>query len=97
MKIFSRSQASAPGSPGTTEIGLDRLRPGKSAVLVRYEQNSELAERLMELGLTPGTSVQVIREAPFGDPLQIYFRGTDVGIRKADAAHLIVRTEETRE
>ncbi len=42
--------------------------------------------RLMELGLVPGTRVELISVAPLGDPLELLVRGASLSIRKAEAA-----------
>ncbi|OQX68941.1 MAG: hypothetical protein B6A08_07360 [Sorangiineae bacterium NIC37A_2] len=41
--------------------------------------------RLLELGLVPGTSVTLVRQAPFGDPLELRARGSVLSIRRAEA------------
>ena len=48
---------------------------------------------LMELGLLPGTGVEVLRVAPLGDPIQILVRGCRLSIRRADAARLLVQLD----
>lgn len=47
---------------------------------------SPVIARLLELGMTPGTPVEVVRRAPFGDPIEILLRGTRLCLRRADAA-----------
>jgi len=42
--------------------------------------------RLMELGLVPGTRVELKAIAPLGDPLELLVRGASLSIRRADAA-----------
>ena len=42
--------------------------------------------RLMELGLVPGTRVELKAVAPLGDPLELLVRGSSLSIRRADAA-----------
>ena len=42
--------------------------------------------RLMELGLVPGTRVELKAVAPLGDPLELLVRGASLSIRRADAA-----------
>jgi len=39
----------------------------------------------MELGIIPGTRVQVLRVAPFGDPLELRARGCNLSIRASEA------------
>ena len=47
-------------------------------ILPRNEKN-----RLQSLGLSPGTKVEVIRVAPFGDPVQIRYGDCDLIISKS--------------
>ncbi|HLV21551.1 MAG TPA: FeoA family protein [Polyangiaceae bacterium] len=47
--------------------------------------------RLMELGLVPGTRLQLIGRAPLGDPLELLVRGCSLSIRRAEAASVEVR------
>jgi ferrous iron transport protein A len=41
--------------------------------------------RLMELGLVPGTRVQLVGVAPLGDPIELLVRGASLSIRRAEA------------
>jgi Fe2+ transport system protein FeoA len=47
--------------------------------------------RLMELGLLPGTRVEVKGVAPLGDPLELLVRGSSLSIRRAEARLIGVR------
>jgi ferrous iron transport protein A len=71
-------------------VTLDELAVGARARVagVGGERSSML--RLMELGLLPGTAVEVVRVAPLGDPLEIRLRGYSLSIRKqlAEAVEL---------
>lgn len=44
--------------------------------------------RLMELGLVPGTRVELVGVAPLGDPLELLVRGASLSIRRAEAASI---------
>ena len=48
----------------------------------------EGAERLMELGLTAGAVFEVIKVAPFGDPVEICLRGYRLCLRKDETKHV---------
>jgi len=48
----------------------------------------------MEFGLVPGTTVEVVRVAPLGDPLQLLVRGCRLSIRLAEAAEVTVFSGE---
>jgi ferrous iron transport protein A len=49
-----------------------------------------IVRRLMELGLVPGTSVELVRRAPLGCPYELRVRGTHLSIRKSEAEHVHV-------
>ncbi|MAF26749.1 MAG: FeoA family protein [Gemmatimonadota bacterium] len=69
---------------------LDKVPPGTEAVIQEVGGLPEGSRRLMELGLVPGTRVQVIRRAPLGDPLEIRVRGTHLSLRLSEAAEVYV-------
>lgn len=47
-------------------------------------------EKLLSMGLTPGTAFTVTRVAPLGDPVEIRVRGFALSLRKGDADALRV-------
>ncbi|EGV31268.1 FeoA family protein [Thiorhodococcus drewsii AZ1] len=44
--------------------------------------------KLLSMGITPGVTLEVMRVAPLGDPLEIRVRGTSVSLRRTEAAVL---------
>jgi ferrous iron transport protein A len=72
------------------ERTLDTLSPGDVAVVTRLAGEPAIARRLMELGLTPGTTVEFVRRAPLGDPLELRLREIHLSIRRSEAAHIHV-------
>jgi len=77
------------------EKRLTELLPGDRAVINRIELASSEMIRLRDLGLGEGISIRVVRYAPFGDPIEVKFRGFHLSIRKAIARHILV-TEESK-
>ncbi len=65
---------------------LDKLPIGTSAVVHHVGCDRPVARRLMEMGLLPGTTIETVRRAPLGDPLEIRLRGYLLSLRLADAA-----------
>lgn len=59
-------------------------------VKIRHIGNSDLKERLMTMGLTPGTKVTVLRSAPLGDPIAIGVRSYNLALRRKDAENIEV-------
>ena len=45
----------------------------------------------MDMGITPGTAVKVIKTAPLGDPVEINVRGYELSLRKEEAARIEVQ------
>ena len=46
-------------------------------------------KRLFDMGVTPGASVELIKRAPLGDPIEVHIRGYMLTLRK-DEAELIL-------
>ncbi len=68
---------------------LNELKPGERAVIARWTTGTPPA-RLLEMGLLPGTPVEMVRIAPLGDPLAVKVRGYQLSLRQTEAALLIV-------
>jgi ferrous iron transport protein A len=67
------------------EQRLSSLRPGDRATIGRVEGRGPVRRRLLELGLTPGTPVTLVRLAPLRDPIEIRVRGYQLCVRRAEA------------
>ena len=66
---------------------LQDLVPGQSGMILSVgNQSGAVKRRLVDMGLTPGTTVKVTKVAPLGDPVEITVRGYELALRKADAA-----------
>ncbi|MGB1639847.1 MAG: FeoA family protein [Pseudohongiellaceae bacterium] len=53
----------------------------------------ELRSRLYALGVIPGASIQILRVAPLGDPMQIKVGATLLSMRKTDARIINVQIQ----
>jgi len=76
--------------PDTGERPLARLAPGEGGLILRIDADPTIARRLMELGLVPGTEVEMVRSAPLGDPLEVTVRGLHLSLRRSEAGHIHV-------
>ncbi len=77
------------------EVGLDKLVPGERGIVGNYVSPAfETRQRLMEMGLTKGTTIEVIRLAPLGDPIEISVRGYRLSLRRKEAAAVMIKKEE---
>lgn len=68
------------------------LQDGKTGMILRVDSvgDSALKERLMTMGLLPGTRVKVLRSAPLEDPMAIGLRSYSLALRRKDAANIQV-------
>ena len=73
---------------------LSQLPLRTRAKVLRVGGQPGFRRRLMEFGLVPGTTVEVIRVAPLGDPVQLLVRGCRLSIRRAEAAQVTVFSGE---
>lgn len=67
---------------------IEDLTPGQGGIIKNVGGSGELRDRLLDMGLTPGTRVVMRKTAPLGDPIQLSVRGYELTIRKADAARI---------
>ena len=69
-----------------SEAHLSELAVSDVADIEHVGGERSFRRRLMELGLVPGTRVELKAVAPLGDPLELLVRGGSLSIRRADAA-----------
>ena len=74
---------------------LAELTVGTEASVTAVSGTGSFRRRLLELGILPGTRVEVIGVAPLGDPLELLVRGSSLSIRRAEAASVEVTPIET--
>ena len=73
---------------------LDKIRPGMGSIIQSVGGQGALRRRLLDMGLTPKTKIQVTKIAPMGDPMELYLRGYVLTLRLQDAAEIEVLVEE---
>lgn len=72
-----------------TETTLDKLKIGKDAFITSVNcEDKALRSHILDMGLTPGVEITLIKAAPMGDPLEIRVRGYELTLRKDDAAKI---------
>ena len=70
-------------------MNLDELEIGKDAVVASVDcDEASLRQHILDMGLTPGVEVTLMKRAPMGDPIEIRLRGYELTLRRDDAAHI---------
>ena len=64
---------------------------GATATVAEIKLPPESRPRLMEMGLLVGTTVELVRFAPLGDPVEIKVRGYHLTLRKHEAEQILVQ------
>jgi len=81
------------------KLPLIALKDGESGVIIsiggnpargRHGRSWGLVKRLMDLGLTPGTQVTVMKSAPFHGPVEILVRGSRLALGRGVADRVLV-------
>ena len=73
---------------------IDDLQIGQCGIVTNVGGEGPLRLRFLDMGLIPGTRVQLDKVAPMGDPIQIHLRGYALTIRREDAAKITIREVE---
>ena len=63
---------------------LKEAKVGQTVTVVKLNGEGALRRRIMDMGITKGTSISVRKVAPLGDPVEVTVRGYELSIRKND-------------
>lgn len=78
----------------SASVTLSTLTPGDRASIVRIVTKTPgLRQRLLEMGMTRGATIELIRFAPMGDPIEIRIKGYRLSLRKVEAESVLVTKE----
>jgi Fe2+ transport system protein FeoA len=67
------------------------LSIGKSGLVLAVGGEKILRKRLLEMGITPRTTVTVKKAAPMGDPIELLLRGYVLSLRLAEAEKITIQ------
>ena len=69
------------------------LKKGETAIIKGFNNNKELPTKLYEIGILPGTEVEIKNVTLFKDPVCICFgkSRTKLALRKKEAQNILVK------
>lgn len=85
------------------ELPITALKDGESGVITsikagrgrgRGGRGWGFKKRLMDMGLTPGTRITVVRSAPLHGPLEVSVRGSRLALGRGMAERIFVEIRE---
>mgnify|MGYP005831124801 FL=1 len=74
---------------------LRHMEPKQSGVIFKVTATGELGRRIRDMGLVPGTPIQVQGRAPLRDPVAIRVRQFTLTLRNNEADYILVDVEAT--
>lgn len=75
-------------------ISIIELKPSQEGTIAFVRGNRKIAQRLADLGLTPETSVRMLKTAPLNGPIEIAVRGSKLAIGREIAENILVHVGE---
>lgn len=69
---------------------LKDVRIGETVRVTKVGGEGALKRRIMDMGITKGVSIKIMKVAPLGDPVEITVRGYELTLRKADCEKIEV-------
>jgi len=69
---------------------LDKMKPGNKCKIKALLASTMLGQRLISMGVYPGAVVEVVRNAPLEDPMEIKMDSTLVSLRHVEAGFVEV-------
>jgi ferrous iron transport protein A len=89
--LMDRDAAKSRVNSRDAIVPITQLLPGQKGVIAGVNGISSLRQHLLEMGFTKGTTVEFIRQAPLGDPIDLHLRGYRISLRRNEACAIAVR------
>lgn len=67
------------------------LKPGQNAIVTGFSKFDAMTFRIMQLGVLEDTPLQVVRKAPFSDPIEIRVMDYSLSLRHEEANRIQIR------
>ena len=74
-------------------MNLKEIKAGEKAIVMKLTGEGATYRRLLDLGVTPGTEIEIKRIAPFGDPIIIKIRGYELSLIKEEAQKIQIEKQ----
>lgn len=75
-------------------LTLDQLQKGQSALVKDLSCTGLNRRRMMDLGILPGTRIEIEMVSPLGDPTAYRIRGAVIALRREQARTISITLEE---
>jgi DtxR family transcriptional regulator, Mn-dependent transcriptional regulator len=77
-------------------VSISNLKEGKQGKVSFVRGEHKTLQRLLDMGLTPGTCVKILRVAPLSGPTEIGVRGTKIALGQDIAANVFIEVSQEK-
>ena len=70
---------------------LNEIPVGGVCTVTKLNGTGKLRRRIIDMGITKGVEIKVVKIAPLGDPMELNVRGYELSIRKSEAESIEVQ------
>ena len=77
-----------------TKLGMRNMGKKQTGTITSILANGELGRRIRDMGLVPGTRIQIMGRAPLWDPVAVRVMGFTLSLRNNEADYIVVDVEE---
>ena len=70
---------------------LNEVPVGGVCTVAKLNDTGKLRRRIMDMGITKGVEIKVVKIAPLGDPMELNVRGYELSLRKNEAESIEVQ------
>lgn len=75
---------------GDMHFDLNSMKPGERGIIKMILGSGNLKKRLLEMGITKGQEILIVRAAPLDDPIEVQVRNFNLSLRREEAALIII-------
>lgn len=72
-------------------MGLDEIKKGNIVNILKLNAQGRLLYKLLDMGFVNGASIEIIREAPLYDPMELKIQNYHITLRKSEAKLIEVK------
>jgi ferrous iron transport protein A len=72
------------------ETTLDTLKPGEKARITKVRVKGAARRKLFDMGMVAGADIELVRNAPLGDPMDYRIKGYHLSIRTEEASQIFI-------
>ena len=66
-------------------MGLDELKKGSIVKIIKLNAKGILLQKLLDMGFVNNALIEIVREAPLYDPMELKIQNYNITLRKSEA------------